>query len=94
MNSTRQRNIINKTDAALICGAVILLALAGCGKKPQNFQMPPQVGFITIQPAPLPITAELPGRIDPVRTAEVRARVAGILLKRNFKEGTEASAIT
>jgi len=90
MNSTRQRNIINKTGAALICGAVILLALAGCGKKPQNFQMPPpQVGFITIQPAPLPITAELPGRIDPVRTAEIRARVAGILLKRIFTEGAD-----
>jgi membrane fusion protein (multidrug efflux system) len=70
--------------------SALLLALAGCGKKPQMGQMPPpEVGVITIQSSPLSITAELPGRIDPVRTAEVRARVAGILLKRVFTEGAD-----
>lgn len=50
---------------------------------------PPEVGVIAVQAAPVPITSELPGRIDPVRTAEVRARVAGILLKRVFTEGSD-----
>jgi len=38
------------------------------------------------------VTTELSGRVSAVRMAEVRARVAGILLKRNFKEGTEVNA--
>jgi len=38
------------------------------------------------------VTTELSGRVSAVRMAEVRARVAGILLKRNFKEGTEVKA--
>jgi membrane fusion protein (multidrug efflux system) len=92
MNSNRQRNSIKKTGAPLICGAVILLALAGCGKKQQNVAPPPEVGVVTIQAGPLPITTELPGRIDPVRTAQVRARVAGILLKRVFEEGSDVKA--
>ncbi|MGH7950782.1 MAG: efflux RND transporter periplasmic adaptor subunit [Limisphaerales bacterium] len=75
-------------------GSLLTLFLfAGCGKKQQNFTPPPpEVGVITIQAAPLPITSELPGRIDPVRTAQVRARVAGILLKRVFTEGSNVKA--
>jgi len=96
MNSTRQRNIIERTGAALIYGGAASLALfilAGCGQKQQNFTPPPpDVGVVTIQAEPLPITTELPGRIDPVRTAEVRARVAGILLKRVFEEGSDVKA--
>jgi membrane fusion protein (multidrug efflux system) len=42
--------------------------------------------------APLPIINELPGRIDAVRIAEVRARVPGILLKQLFKEGADVKA--
>ena len=96
MNSNRQRNIINKTGAALIWSATTSLALfllAGCGHKQQMAAPPPpEVGVVTIQVAPLPITTELPGRIDPERTAEVRARVAGILLKRVFTEGSDVKA--
>jgi multidrug efflux pump subunit AcrA (membrane-fusion protein) len=39
---------------------------------------------VTIATESLPVTTELPGRIDPVRTAEVRARVDGILLEGSF----------
>jgi len=96
MNFTRQRNIIKKTGAALIWSATTSLALflfAGCGHKQQMAAPPPpEVGVVTIQAAPLPITTELPGRIDPVRTAEVRARVAGILLKQVYREGSDVKA--
>src|SRR5271170_246808 len=72
-----------------IAGATLIL-LPGCGHKQQMAAPPPpEVGVVTIQAKPLPITTELPGRIDPVRTAQVRARVAGILLKRVFTEGTD-----
>jgi membrane fusion protein (multidrug efflux system) len=91
-NLIKQKNRVQQL-ATLILSAAILLTLAGCGKKQQAGAMPPpEVGVVTIQSEPLPITTELPGRIDPVRTAEVRARVAGILLKRVFEEGSDVKA--
>ncbi|HEX3890791.1 MAG TPA: efflux RND transporter periplasmic adaptor subunit [Verrucomicrobiae bacterium] len=71
----------------------MVLLLAGCGQKQQAAAPPPpEVGVMTIQAEALPITTELPGRIDAVRTAEIRARVAGILLKRTFEEGSDVKA--
>ena len=37
----------------------------------------------------VPLTRDLVGRLSALRTADVRARVAGILLKRLYKEGSE-----
>lgn len=45
------------------------------------------VEAVTITPYPWTITSDLPGRVSPVRIAEVRARVAGIVQKRHFIEG-------
>lgn len=51
--------------------------------------MPPAlVQFITVQPAEVPITRDLPGRIAAVRTAEVRPRVSGIIQERVFRQGS------
>jgi membrane fusion protein (multidrug efflux system) len=87
---------IRRPGATLVCAAtsLALLALAGCGRgqPPMGAMPPPEVGVITVESAPLPITTELPGRIDPMRTAQVRARVAGILLKRVFEEGSDVQA--
>jgi len=47
---------------------------------------------VIVQATSVPVTTELSGRVSSIRMAEVRARVAGILLKRNFKEGTEVKA--
>lgn len=52
----------------------------------------PQVAIITVQPTPRPIIRELPGRIAPMRVAEIRARVAGIVMERLFKQGAEVKA--
>lgn len=52
---------------------------------------PPEVDVITVQPKPLALTTELPGRIDPVRIAQVTARVDGIVLRQEFQQG---SAVT
>jgi len=51
----------------------------------------PQVGVITMRSAPIPLTRDLVGRLSATRVADVRARVAGILLKRLYKEGTEVT---
>jgi membrane fusion protein, multidrug efflux system len=68
-----------------------LLALTACGKKEQGPpQMPPpQVGVITAQPQNEPLTKDLVGRLSSFRSADVRARVAGVLLKRDYTEGTD-----
>ncbi|MEY2669471.1 MAG: hypothetical protein RJA59_2109, partial [Pseudomonadota bacterium] len=50
---------------------------------------PVEVGVVTITPAPLTLTRELPGRTAAFRMAEVRARVNGIVQKRLFAEGTD-----
>ncbi len=70
---------------------VILILCAGCGSKEQAKPTPPptEVGVVTISAAPLPITTDVPGRIVAVRSAEVRARATGILLKRSFDEGAD-----
>ena len=47
---------------------------------------------MTVQPGVVPLTTELPGRLEASRVAEVRARAAGILLKRHFQEGSEVKA--
>jgi membrane fusion protein (multidrug efflux system) len=35
---------------------------------------------------------ELPGRIAPVRVSDVRPRVSGIIVARNFRQGSEVKA--
>ncbi|MEY8875593.1 MAG: efflux RND transporter periplasmic adaptor subunit [Leptothrix sp. (in: b-proteobacteria)] len=53
---------------------------------------PPQVGVITVQSAAVALSTELPGRLEAWRTAQVRARVPGIVQKRLFTEGGEVKA--
>ncbi len=47
---------------------------------------------MTLKSEPLQITTELPGRTLAYRVAEVRPQVSGIILKRNFEEGSEIKA--
>ena len=71
-----------------------MFALSACDE-PQAEQAaapPPQVGVIIVQPSPRPYVRELPGRIAPTRVAEVRARVAGIVLERAFRQGADVKA--
>ncbi|MFJ9450880.1 MULTISPECIES: efflux RND transporter periplasmic adaptor subunit [unclassified Herbaspirillum] len=75
---------------------VAAAALAACGQKPNapaGAGMPPgEVSVVTIAPERITISNELPGRLEATRIAEVRARVAGIILKRTFREGSEVKA--
>jgi membrane fusion protein, multidrug efflux system len=76
----------------VVLGCTIIF-LSSCGD-PQSAQtsetkVPPQVAVVTVQPSPQPIVRELPGRIAPVRVAEIRARVAGIVMERLFRQGAE-----
>ena len=53
---------------------------------------PPEVGVVTITEQAVALQTELPGRVEPLRVAQVRARVNGVVLKRLFKEGSEVKA--
>src|SRR5688500_14989790 len=72
--------------------------LIGCGAKPgagaaaPAAPPPPEVGVVTVTPGPIGLTVDLPGRLEASRVAEVRARVAGILEKRLFDEGSDVKA--
>lgn len=70
------------------------LALTGCNDKKTEQGAPkaPEVGVVTLKAAPLNVTTELPGRTSAYRIAEVRPQVSGIILKRNFVEGSEVKA--
>ncbi|EBK0221166.1 multidrug efflux RND transporter periplasmic adaptor subunit AcrA [Salmonella enterica] len=70
------------------------LALTGCDDKQdqQGGQQMPEVGVVTLKTEPLQITTELPGRTVAYRIAEVRPQLSGIILKRNFVEGSDIEA--
>lgn len=51
-----------------------------------------EVDVIVVQPGSATITQDLPGRLSAVRSAQVRARVEGVIEKRLFAEGTDIAA--
>lgn len=53
---------------------------------------PAEVGVVTVAPRPVGLVTELPGRLEASRVAQVRARVAGIVTKRLFVEGSDVKA--
>ena len=83
--------------AALAVALAAALALGACGQKsdaPAAGASPraPEVGVVTVQPRDIGLVTELPGRLEASRVAEVRARAAGILQKRLFREGSDVKA--
>ena len=75
--------------------AGVAVVLAACGPaKPATTtpSQPVQVSVVTVHRSSVPITIELPGRTSPYLVAQVRARVDGIVLKRDFKEGGDVKA--
>jgi len=80
---------------------VVLPLLAACGADgksatgtdgPPGGMPPPEVVVMPVGSKTSTLTQELPGRVEAVRTAQVRARVDGIVEKRLFTEGSEVRA--
>nr|WP_197427029.1 efflux RND transporter periplasmic adaptor subunit [Lysobacter gilvus] len=67
--------------------------VAACGKDDANAaggQMPPpEVGVVTVRPTTVPLVKELVGRLAAYRSADVRARVPGVLQRRVYEEGSD-----
>ena len=88
-----------RSRAAKTVVAIALVTLvAACGKQGAPAQAgggappPPEVGVITVALGDVGLVNELPGRLEASRVSEVRARAAGILQQRLFREGSEVKA--
>ena len=90
--STKKLSVL--TYRLAVTTACILLS--ACGKK--EAEKPPEqevkVGIYTVQTQSVPLLTELSGRTSPFQVAEVRPQVSGIVLKRNFVEGSDVKAGT
>lgn len=66
--------------------------LAACGEKPQQQDMAGMkvpVSVVQVEPEVTAIYTELPGRVEAIKEAQVRARVTGIVTAINFEQGSE-----
>src|SRR5258706_3934 len=87
---------MNLTVSSIFTTMPLLAAtlLAGCtgGKPAAPAAQPPEVAVVTVQRTAVPVMTELPGRTSAYLVAQVRARVDGIVLNRDFKEGGDVKA--
>jgi len=67
--------------------ALVLMALAGCSKHAAPPPPPPEVGVVRIETAAAPLARTLVGRLSAYMSANVTARVSGVLLARRYVEG-------
>ena len=75
-----------------IAAALSLLLLAACSGGEAEAPPAIPVETMTVSPREIPNVIELPGRVAPVRVAEVRARVTGIVERRLYEEGSDVRA--
>lgn len=76
--------------ASFLVGAV-LVAVSACNERKAAAPVPlppPEVSVVTVRPQPIPYVRDLPGRVAPMRIAEVRSRVSGLVVKRLFEQGS------
>lgn len=78
-----------KSKAFVMLAAV--LALGGCKKESGagDAAQVPTVAAVKVEPQNIPLSFEFAARAQGSKETEVRARVGGILLKRNYVEGSQ-----
>lgn len=98
--SRRVRFPFVSQPVALSAALCLSLALSACGQSTPpaggapgaGVPPPAEVGVVAVAPGDVGLLTELPGRLEASRVAQVRARVAGIVQKRLFREGSEVKA--
>jgi len=79
----------------LVAAGLTVLTLTACGKGqpegagPGAGMPPPEVGVVALQPTSVPLSQDLVGRLAAYRSADVRARVPGVLQRRVYEEGSD-----
>ncbi|MGA3247421.1 MAG: efflux RND transporter periplasmic adaptor subunit [Paraburkholderia sp.] len=68
-----------------------LIVLAACSK-PAPPPPPPQVAVVKAHMQSVPLERQFVGRLSPYYMANVTARVSGVLLRRNYTEGSQVRA--
>ena len=86
-------------DQRSVCAFLLVVSLGACapgggqapagGPGPAGAMPPPEVEVITVVTGTATLTQDLPGRLQAWRSAQVRARVEGIVEKRLFAEGSD-----
>ena len=79
--------------SSTLLSLMVLLAAAACSKQGADAaggQMPPpEVGVVVVHPTDVPIAQDAVGRLSAYRSADVRARVPGVLQRRLYEEGSD-----
>jgi membrane fusion protein (multidrug efflux system) len=96
-SNTRSRlwtsGALGLTLLLLACGQDTAPAAGPAGPAgPGGAPPPTEVGVVTVKAGDVGLVTELPGRLEASRVAQVRARVAGIVQKRLFVEGSSVRA--
>jgi membrane fusion protein (multidrug efflux system) len=87
---TRVTSASLRASAQRIVPPLLAVALAACGQagsQPHGQMPPPEVAVVEAATKRLPVGYEYAAQTAGYREVEVRARVTGILLKRNYREG-------
>ncbi|MES2904394.1 MAG: efflux RND transporter periplasmic adaptor subunit [Pseudomonadota bacterium] len=90
-SATLSRHLPRPIQKAFI---VVALLLAGCSSGEGGAPPPPPpaaVTYVTVASSSVATLVELPGRVAAVRTAEVRARIDGIVERKLYVEGSDIS---
>ena len=88
----------NRTSMCFAPALAAAMLLSACGGKseapgqgagPGGAMPPAEVGYIVAQPADIVVKAEAAGRLTPYHSADVRARIPGIVQRRLYDEGSD-----
>ncbi|WP_181296819.1 efflux RND transporter periplasmic adaptor subunit [Pseudomonas sp. Q2-TVG4-2] len=83
-----------RNPALMVATTFLLVACSEDKNADQPAPPPPEVEVMTVDPQPIANIIELPGRVQAVRIAEIRARVDGIIQQRLYEEGTDVEVGT
>lgn len=79
--------IPTRSSAPLVAALALAAACSRGGDQPAFTPPPPEVTVVAVAPRTVTLPYELTARVEGSREVEVRARVAGILLRRAYDEG-------
>ena len=74
---------------SLVLASALMAILAACSKPDPQQMPPPEVVVVSATPQDVPLQRDLVGRLSPYRSSDVRARVAGVVQKRVYQEGSD-----